>query len=69
MSSTGTVSTDFNFNTTNLKLGIKTSGTFYFRFEVGFGLLSQIKALSSQIRNLICRKPIKIFDPKIREFG
>ena len=38
MSSTGSVSTDFNFNTTNLKLGIKTSGTFYFRFEVGFGL-------------------------------
>ena len=37
MSSTGTVSTEFNFNTTNLKLGIKTSGKLYFRFEVGFG--------------------------------
>ena len=37
MSSNGSVSTEFNFNTTNLKLGIKTSGTLYFRFEVGFG--------------------------------
>jgi hypothetical protein len=30
--------TDFNFNTTNIKLGIKSGGTFYFRFELGFGL-------------------------------
>ena len=36
-STTGTASTDFNFNTTNLKLGIKTGGSFYFRFEVGYG--------------------------------
>src|SRR6056300_1364638 len=29
---TADVSTAFNFNTTNLKLGIKTGGTIYFRF-------------------------------------
>ena len=34
---TADVSTAFNFNTTNLKLGIKTGGTIYFRFEVGYG--------------------------------
>ena len=33
----GTGSTDFNFNTANLKLGVKTGGTLYFRFEVGYG--------------------------------
>ena len=32
------ITTDFNFNTTNIKLGIKSGGTFYFRFELGFGL-------------------------------
>ena len=32
------INTDFNFNTTNIKLGIKSGGTFYFRFELGFGL-------------------------------
>jgi hypothetical protein len=25
-------------NTTNLKLGLKTGGTFYFRVELGYGL-------------------------------
>ena len=30
--------TDFNFNTTNIKLGLKSGGAFYFRFELGFGL-------------------------------
>ena len=32
------INTDFNFNTTNIKLGIKSGGTFYFRFELGFGI-------------------------------
>ena len=32
------ITTDFNFNTTNIKLGIKSGGTFYFKFELGFGL-------------------------------
>lgn len=34
---TGTGAAKFDFTTTNLKLGIKTKDTFYFRFEVGFG--------------------------------
>ncbi len=34
----GSGSTDLNFKTTNIKLGVKTGGKFYFRFEVGFGL-------------------------------
>ena len=34
----GSAQTLFNLNTTNLKLGIKTSGTFYFRFEIGYGI-------------------------------
>ena len=37
-STTDSASTNLNFNTTNIKLGIKTGGAFYFRFEIGFGL-------------------------------
>ena len=36
-STSGDASTAFNFNTANLKLGIKTGGTIYFHFEVGYG--------------------------------
>ena len=33
----GEGSTAFDFNTTNIKLGIKTGSRIYFRFELGFG--------------------------------
>ena len=33
---TGTADTNFEFNGTALKLGVKTGGTFYVRFEVGY---------------------------------
>ena len=33
---TGTADTDFKFKGTALKLGVKTGGTFYVRFEVGY---------------------------------
>lgn len=35
---TGQGSVDLLINTTNLKLGLKTGGTFYFRVELGYGL-------------------------------
>ncbi len=35
---TGSASTDFDFGTTNIKLGLKSGGSFYFRFEVGYGI-------------------------------
>lgn len=34
----GTGTAELNLNTTNLKLGIKTGGTLYFRFELGYAL-------------------------------
>lgn len=34
---TGTVKTNQKINTTNVKLGIKTEGTIYFRLELGYG--------------------------------
>lgn len=37
---TGKGSTDLNIESTNLKLGLKTGGTFYFRLEAGFGFTS-----------------------------
>ena len=36
-STIGDASTNLKFSTTNIKTGIKTGGTFYFRFEVGYG--------------------------------
>lgn len=38
VSEIGSGSTSFNFNTTNLKIGVKTGGTLYFRAEIGYGL-------------------------------
>jgi hypothetical protein len=35
---TGTGSGDISLNTTNLKIGLKTGGTLYFRMELGYGL-------------------------------
>ena len=35
----GSGSTELNLDTTNFKLGIKTSGTVFFRFELGYGLV------------------------------
>ncbi len=35
---TGEGSVGLNINTTNLKLGLKTGGTFYFRIELGYGM-------------------------------
>tara|TARA_B100001559_G_scaffold297923_1_gene282019 strand:+ start:360 stop:995 length:636 start_codon:yes stop_codon:yes gene_type:complete len=34
----GSGSTELNLDTTNFKLGVKTSGTVFFRFELGYGL-------------------------------
>jgi hypothetical protein len=34
----GSATTGLDINTTNLKLGLKTGGTIYFRIEVGYGL-------------------------------
>lgn len=34
---TGEGETQLKFNTTNLKLGLRTGGMFYFRFEAGYG--------------------------------
>jgi hypothetical protein len=34
----GSGTAELNLNTTNLKLGIKTGGTLYFRFELGYAL-------------------------------
>ena len=34
----GSATTDFDFGTTNIKLGLKSGGSFYFRFEVGYGI-------------------------------
>jgi len=34
----GSGSTELNFNTTNFKLGLKSGGRFYFRFELGYGM-------------------------------
>lgn len=34
----GSALTVLNLNTTNIKLGIKTAGTLYFRFEIGYGI-------------------------------
>ena len=36
-STIGDASTNLKFNTTNIKTGIKTGGSFFFRFEVGYG--------------------------------
>ena len=38
VTTSGSGSTDLNLNTFNVKLGIKSGGTFFFRFEVGYGL-------------------------------
>ncbi|MDA0985717.1 MAG: hypothetical protein O3C56_07915 [Bacteroidetes bacterium] len=35
---TGSGSTNLDLETTNFKIGIKTGGTFYFKFEVGYGM-------------------------------
>ena len=37
-SGNGTASNSKNLNTTNIKLGIKTGGRFYFRLELGYGI-------------------------------
>ena len=37
-SGNGTASISQNLNTTNIKLGIKTGGRFYFRLELGYGI-------------------------------
>ena len=42
---TGTGDTDLVLEPTNVKLGIKTGGRFYFRFEAGFGLADVPKEL------------------------
>ena len=34
----GSGSTELNLDTTNFQLGVKTSGTVFFRFELGYGL-------------------------------
>jgi hypothetical protein len=34
----GSGSTELNLDTTNFKLGVKTAGTVFFRFELGYGL-------------------------------
>ena len=38
----GKGTTGLDIKTTNLKLGIKTGGRIYFRFEVGYGVTSDI---------------------------
>ena len=38
----GKGTTDLDIKSTNLKLGIKTEGRFYFRFEVGYGFTSDV---------------------------
>lgn len=34
----GSGSTELNLDTTNFKLGVKTAGTIFFRFELGYGI-------------------------------
>ena len=34
----GSATTDFDFGTTSIKLDLKSGGSFYFRFEVGYGI-------------------------------
>ena len=38
MTITDSAKVDFDLDTFNVKMGIKSGGTFYFRFELGFGL-------------------------------
>ncbi len=38
VTTTGKADVDFNLDTFNVKMGIKSGGTFYFRFELGFGI-------------------------------
>ena len=42
---TGSGSSDISLNTTNLKIGLKTGGTLYFRIELGYGLGNLPKTL------------------------
>ncbi|MFQ3341622.1 MAG: hypothetical protein ACI9TK_001287, partial [Flavobacteriaceae bacterium] len=37
-STSGSAKVPLELNTTNLKLGIKTGGAFFFRFEIGYGI-------------------------------
>src|SRR6056300_1819406 len=38
VSQVGSAKTTLDLNTLNLKLGLKTGGTIYFRFEIGYGM-------------------------------
>lgn len=38
VSQIGSAKTNLNINTLNLKLGFKTGGSIYFRFEIGYGM-------------------------------
>ena len=42
----GSATTDFNLDTTNFKIGIKTGGTIFFRLELGYGVGSIPSALN-----------------------